>query len=350
MKKKSINDILTKDASVEEVGTLLSGITAQLRKNLRLLLMLPLTLGLLGFLVGLFVLDTKRRAVYIIAAEEETTSAMEGLMAQFGIEIGGANPGGVFRGESLAHLFTTRTMIEKALLKKIPYHGDSIISAELFFRNSRISNRNIFDNVEFNTDRSKHDILTDSALYLTYRYVNNEVLDVVIPHKRMGFIYVKCVHADPKLAVEFSKLLIGTVTDFYVNSITTKARQNLDLLQAEADSVRALINNNLSITAMEHDLNINPLWQSMRIDHNRAMIDLQVAVTLFGEIVKNLKLAEIALRRQTPFITIIEKPRFPLETVGITDIQLGASFFLLGLLIVLYISVRQYNKKQMSAQ
>lgn len=350
MTKKSINDILTKDASVEEVGTLLSGIALQLRKNLRLLLTLPLALGLVGFLIGYFVLDTKRRAVYIIAAEEETISAVEGLMAQFGIDMGGGNPGGVFMGESLAHMFTTRSMIEKALLQKIPYHGDSITAAELFFRNTNYSNRRVFKNVEFNSDRSMHDAITDSALYLTYRHVNDEVLEVAKPHKRMGFIYVKCLHSDPKLAVEFSEVLINTVTDFYVNSITTKARFNLDVLQAEADSVRAMINKNLAATAMEHDLNINPLWQAMRVDHNRAMIDLQVSVTLFGEIVKNLKLAEIALRRQTPFITIIEKPRFPLETVGVTDVQLGAVSFLLGLLIVFYISVRQYNKKQTPAQ
>jgi hypothetical protein len=67
---------------------------------------------------------------------------------------------------------------------------------------------------------------------------------------------------------------------------------------------------------MESDLNVNPLKQSLRVNQNRKMIDLQVSVALYGEIVKNLKLAEISLRKQTPLIQVIDSPIMPLDESG----------------------------------
>jgi len=76
------------------------------------------------------------------------------------------------------------------------------------------------------------------------------------------------------------------------------------------------MNQNLSSNAMESDLNVNPLKQSLRVNQNRKMIDLQVSVALYGEIVKNLKLAEISLRKQTPLIQVIDAPTMPLDESG----------------------------------
>jgi uncharacterized protein involved in exopolysaccharide biosynthesis len=78
----------------------------------------------------------------------------------------------------------------------------------------------------------------------------------------------------------------------------------------------------------------------MRISHNRAMIDLQISITLFGELIKNLKLAEIGLRKQTPLVQVIEAPRYPLERTGFKPWQLGLFGFFVGLFIAFYISTK----------
>ncbi|MDG1220801.1 MAG: hypothetical protein P8P01_05270, partial [Schleiferiaceae bacterium] len=52
-------------------------------------------------------------------------------------------------------------------------------------------------------------------------------------------------------------------------------------------------------------------------------------VALYGEIVKNQKLAEIGLRKQTPLIQVIERPAFPLDRNGLNWWQfmlVGAAF------------------------
>lgn len=345
MENKSWTDILTKDASFEEIMSFAKQSATHLRANLGKLIVFPLLIGLLAFLLGLTVYKQKQKAVYIIAAEEETSAGWEGLLAQFGLDIGGSNPGGVFMGESLVHLFQTRSMIERALLTPVPYKGAEVIAAELLFKSTRHAHKKVFKGLEFNTNRDQQDRLADSALFLTYKYVRAKVLNVSKPEKKMGFIYVNCIHSDPDIAMGFSKVLISTVTTFYIESLTQKARKNLDVLRTETDSVQAILTQNLKTTAFESDLNINPLWQAMRITHNRAMIDLQISIALFGELIKNLKLAEIGLRKQTPLVQIIEAPRYPLERVGFKPWQLGVFGLVAGLLLALYFTLKQFNKK-----
>ena len=94
-----------------------------------------LLLGILaGSLYGLTKGGPRYNAEYIIAAEQEKSSGWENLLAQFGMEVGGTNPGGVFVGESLVRLFTVRSSVEKALL--LPYKGSVIeknLLADMFF-------------------------------------------------------------------------------------------------------------------------------------------------------------------------------------------------------------------------
>ncbi|MBK9292047.1 MAG: hypothetical protein IPM52_10545 [Bacteroidetes bacterium] len=276
-----------------------------------------------GYLAGHFLLKPKYRAVYIIAAEEEQTPGIERLAAQIGLDMGLSNPGGVFRGESLVHLFLTRSMLERALLTPIEHNGVSTTPAALFFAGTSHAGKEVFKEVKFVPNQRDVDPLADSALYLTQKYLREKVLSVDKPDKKMGFIYVRVTHRDPLLAATFSKLLINTVKDFYIESVTVKARNNVEVLRNEADSVQKLLLGNLVASATATDLNINPLWERMRIEQNRSVINLQVTIALYAELMKNLKLAEIALRKQTPLIQVIEEPRFPLERAGLKPWQLA---------------------------
>ena len=93
--------------------------------------------------------------------------------------------------------------------------------------------------------------------------------------------------------------------------------------------MEALLYSNMYRSAEAGDINVNPLHQRLRVDQNRALVDLNVTVALYGEIVKNQKLAEIGLRKQTPLIQVIERPIFPLNRNGLNWWQfmlVGAAF------------------------
>jgi hypothetical protein len=343
---EAVSKSLQQETNLGDLGALLVVLLATARKRFIFVTTFLVLGGILGWL-GTFVLPpVEQKAVYMIATDEEGSSpAWESLLAQFGLDVGGGNPAGVFQGESLVALFQTRTMVERALLQKVLLHGDSVLLATEVFKRTKHSKKPEFAQVVFAYPREKQDVLADSALYLTYKYVLKKMLSVVKPEKKQTFIHVSCTDVDPAVATAMSTSMISTVTGFYVETLTQKARTNLDILRNQADSVQRTLNRNLSITAELGDENINPWRQSARTGQNRAVIDLQISMAVFGELNKNLQLAEIGLRKQTPLIQIIESPTYPLEKVGLSRLKVIALGLLLGLIAAFYFIYKQLRNQ-----
>jgi len=268
----------------------------------------------------------KYSAQFIVAAEQQKSSGWENLLAQFGMEVGGANPGGVFVGESLVKLFSLRSLTEKALLmpfdKNSPY-GPTF--ADKFILDLPKKVRTQLSGYRFdkrNSSRSKERFdskvnnVTDSALFYLYKYVTKEVIQATKPDKKQTFIHVNCQHLNDTLAIRFSEAMIKTVTNKYIYSITRNVRKSLLVLRTEADSIKAVMDDNIARNARNMDFNINPLQQQAKIEQNKSLIDMQISISLYGEVIKNLKLAELALKKQTPLIEVVDEPHFPLEKIG----------------------------------
>ena len=291
--------------------------------------------SVLAGIYGKFVGQQKYNAEFIIAAEQEKSSGMENLLAQFGMEVGGTNPGGVFVGESLVRLFTVRSSVEKALL--LPYKGSGIdkkLLADMFFEDLNQSTRGQLRNVKFFQDPKRHNTATDSALWFLYKHINKNVLTATKPDKKLTFITVSCKHLNDTLALEFSKAIIQVVTDKFIQAITRNVRKNLLVLRREADSIKKVMDYNIVRNANNMDYNINPLQQTAKIEQNKSLIDMQISISLYGEIVKNLKLAELALKKQTPLIEVVDIPHFPLEKLGLSQWMYAVLGALGGLVFV----------------
>lgn len=336
---------LQSDASL---GTIVQGLENGFRlvqKNWRLLLIFPVTFAFLGLLAGFLFNNDVKKAEFIIAAEEQGPSGMENLLAQFGLDVGGSNPGGVFEGESLVKLFQIRSLVERSLVTEFNHKGKKQLLAEAIYATMEESQNLKFKDVRFHLDRTENNAITDSALYLMYKYVKKEMLSVSRPDKKQSFVTVSCVHGDPEIAIATSANIIETVTNYYVETLTKKARHNLNVLKLEADSIQQALNKNLYVNAANTDLNLNPLMQSARVGQNRSLIELQISISLYGEVIKNLKLAEIGLRKQTPLIQIIESPHYPLETVGMNWVDFIFGGLGLGLLVAFYLIYKRERAK-----
>ena len=273
----------------------------------------------LGAFVGalLFVvIPRKHTAELMLAIEDEKSTGFENILAQFGIDVAGSQAGGIFQGESLIQLFKTRYLLERTLLTEVTIQGKSEILANRLFPSTRWAHKRKTSGVTFTADRETFTPLQDSVLLLLRDHVEAKILSAEKPDKKQSIIRVRAVHADKHFAKAFVETLVANTSEFYVESLTAKARGNLDVLKREADSVEALLSTHMVRSAVAGDVNVNPLRQTLRVTQNRALVDLQVTVSLYGEIVKNLKLAEISLRKQTPLIQVIDPPRFPLKKTG----------------------------------
>lgn len=308
-------------------------------KAYRWFILIGLLLGFGGGAIWGLLHPPKYKAEVMIAVEDDDSSGWQNLLQQFGIDMGGNNPGGIFKGESLVQLFKTRGQIERTLLREVEIiEGEKPeVLANAVFRNSKLSKKSVFEGITFTSDRSQFTPLQDSLLMLLHEEVRDEMLQVVKPENKLSIILLSITGRDKNLARALAVTAVNNTAEFYVETLSKKARLNLEVLRREADSVNTVLNGNLGSSAYYSDININPGRASLGVSQNRSLIDLQVSVALYGEIIKNLKLAEIGLRKETPLIQLVDMPSFPLPQVGFRWWEFAMGGLALSLVLVLVV-------------
>lgn len=308
-------ELLQRGITLEDLTGLVHWALARLGRDWKRITILALVGGLVG-LGGLILKPAKYKATMMIAVEEGETSGWQNLLAQFGLDVGGLNPGGIFEGESLVQLFSTRYMVERSLMDKAYLNGDSILLVNYLYPYTEWGEDSEFANVVFPDHRADFTPLHDSLLLEIKGHVTSGILDVYKPDKKLSLINVNVIHQDKYFAKAFTEAIVANTLDYFLESITEKARGNLEVLRAQRDSAKAEMTKALVANASAYDNVVNPLFQSGQIDQYESFVNLQVANALYVEISKNLTLAEIGLRKQTPLIQVVERPNFPLQRSG----------------------------------
>lgn len=311
----SLNELLQRGFNLDDVKALSAWAVQRVLSSWKRLVLFG-ALGALVGLAGLVLKPAKYKATMMIAVEEGESSGWQNLLAQFGLDVGGLNPGGIFEGESLVQLFKTRYMVERTLLDKAYLGGDSTLLVNYLYPYTKWGQDPEFADVVFPAQRADFTPLHDSLLLEIKGYVAGEVLDVYKPDKKLSLINVHVTHEDKYFAKAFTEAVVANTLQFFLESITEKARGNLNVLRAQRDSAKAEMTRALVANASAYDNVVNPLFQSGQIDQYESFVNLQVANALYVEISKNLTLAEIGLRKQTPLIQVVERPNFPLEKSG----------------------------------
>ncbi len=82
-----------------------------------------------------------------------------------------------------------------------------------------------------------------------------------------------------------------------------------------SDSVRRALN--LAITGVASSVdanpNTNPARQVLRVPSQSRQVDVQANQAILTELVKNLEISKVSLRKETPLIQVIDRPILPLE-------------------------------------
>jgi len=272
-------------------------------------------------------------------------SQLGGLASIAGIEIGG---GGIFQGNNILELYKSRTMIQKTLLSEIEYNGikQLLIDRYLEFNNVRIE-WSKKQNLKALTFRNSKNLtrLQDSILGTIVNDINKNYLIVGTPDKKTSIIKIEVKAPDEFFAKAFNDQIVKNVNDFYVQTKTKKSLENVLILQQKVDSVRTVMNGAIYSAAIVADAtpNLNPTRQVQRVvPMQRSQFISETNKAILGEMVKNLELSKISLRKETPLIQVVDKPVFPLykERISKTKgIILGGLLF--GFLTILWLLLRK---------
>ena len=277
-----------------------------------------------------------------------------GLANSLGIDVGGGSGGSIFSGSNLTELFKSRSMVEKTLLYPVSWNGKTISLAEMYIQNNEWrknwTNKPEFASLSFlpNADRSLFSRAQDSILGVMYQSLSKEGLSVAQKDKKATIINIDVATKNELFSKYFCEALAKQVSDFYVNTKSKKARENMAILQRQTDSIRGELNGAITGVAIANDntFMLNPALNVKRAPSARRQVDVQANTAILTELVKQTELAKVTLRKEIPLIQIIDRPILPLkkEKFGkAKGIILGG--FFAGFLIIILLIVRRIFKQ-----
>lgn len=320
--------------------------------------------GIIGGVIGLTYAYLKKpiyKAELSFALQDEKSggglSSALGLASQFGIDLGGST-GGEFSGDNLLELMKSRSIVEKVLLTSVTIKGKQQTLADYYisFNNIRDNWKDdpSLENMHFlpNSDRLKFTLKQDSVLGMIHKNLITNNLTVDKVDKKLSIISLKVSSTNELFSKYFTETLAQVVSDFYVQTKTKKASQNVAILQRKTDSVRRALYIAISGVASSTDEspNANPLLQTLRVPSQRKQVDVQANTSILGELYKNLEMAKMSLLQETPLIQVIDKPILPLEKQRIGKaVGLAIGGIIGGLSLIILLSLIKIFKNIMNS-
>jgi hypothetical protein len=316
--------------------------------------------GLIGLTFALFEKPTYK-ATLTFAMEEDKGGSMGGLSgalglaSSFGIDLGGAGGGGAFAASNLAVLMKSHLIIEKVLLDSYNINGKTRTLADYYIEVEELrekwSKKPALQNVQFlpNADRSKFNRVQDSILFQLHKELTKkENLDIIQKDKKVTIVSIQVNSNDELFSKLFCEAVANETSEFYIQTKSKKARTNTNVLQKQADSVRTVLNNNITGVAREADnvYNLNPTLNVRSANSKKIQVDVTANTEVLKQLIVQLELSKITLRKETPLIQLIDRPVLPLEKekFGILKSLILGGFFA-GFLTVMYLIFSQLFRK-----
>jgi uncharacterized protein involved in exopolysaccharide biosynthesis len=310
--------------------------------------------GIIGGAIGIgyaFLTKPEYTANLSFALEDEKQggagglSSALGLASSLGIDLGGS-AGGAFSGANLIELMKSRNIVEKSLLNPITVNGKTQSFAQHYINfnelNKNWDSKPLLKGIEFipDADRSKFTLQQDSILGKIYESITgaNGLLRVAQKDKKISIISIEVKSTNELFSKAFTESIAQEVSSYYIEIKSKKARQNMEILQHQTDSIRAELNSAITgvAAAADNTFGLNPAMMVRKTPGTRRQVDVQANTAILTQLVTNLEMAKVSLRKETPLIQVIDKPILPLkkEKVGkLKSLILGG--FLAGFLTVL---------------
>jgi len=275
---------------------------------------------------------------------------MSGLASLVGVNLGSlGSTSGLFQGDNIMELYRSDRMIDEALLSPFDENElliDRFISFEKIEK--KWASKVDISSMDFSIPRENFTVSQDSVVKEVAKLVRENQLSVSKPDRKLSIIEVTISSKDELYALVFNERLVENVNEFYKETKTKKTSENLGILQSQADSVRAILDESIGAYASATDRipNANPLLSAATIDIKKRQIDVQATGAVYEEIVKNLEIAKVNHRNNSPLIQIIDSPRLPLERTEIRLVK-GMVFgcAIVGLLTLLVVYFRRLYQK-----
>ena len=332
---------------------------AYLKTQWKLIIGIAALGGTIGFVYASFQKPNYLATTTFVLEEDKGGGGLGGAMglaSSFGFDLGGGG-GGLFTSSNIIELMKSRLVVEKTLLNPVQVAGKEISLAEFYIQINELkegwAKKPALVNISFpvNADRSKFSLQQDSILQTISAGLTKENLVIAQKDKKVSIISLTVKTESELFSKLFCEQLLKETSDFYIETKSKKSRLNVDILQHQADSIRAELNSAITgvATASDNVYNLNPALNVKRTPSTRRQVDVQANTAILTQLVAQLELSKVSLRKETPLVQLIDRPILPLEKdkVGrLKSLILGG--FLAGFLTVLYLVFGQLYRKMVA--
>ncbi len=312
---------IDKEISIKELGRLIAKWITFLTKKWLFIGCACFIGAILGFSYAYFESPVYISECTFVLEDGEKSNALgayAGVAAMIGIDLNSGG-GGIFQGENILQLYKSRKMIQQALLSKDVFNGKEELLVDRYIEFNHLKDRwkstPTLSDINFNLPSSNFTLAHDSIMGKIVETINKASLQVNKPDKKLSIIKVEVKSKDELFAKSFNNKIVETVNNFYIQTKTTKSKENLTILQRQADSVRQILNSNIGgvARAVDENPNSNLAMLRLRVPSQSRQIDVQANSAIYQEIVKNLELAKVSFRKDKPLIQVIDEPILPLK-------------------------------------
>jgi hypothetical protein len=273
-----------------------------------------------------------------------------GLASMMGVNVGGSS-NGIFQNDNIIELYLSKKMVQKTLLTPINTgtNNELLIDRYIDFNKLREKweDKPQLKDIHFNLiGTKKFSRLQDSLLRDICTDIKKKHLSVTKFNDNVNMIKVEVKAGDEVFAKSFNDNIVKNVNDFYIQTKTKTSFQNVRILQHQTDSVRNALNGAINTSALIVDAtqNLNPTRQVLRVPAQRSQINAEANKAILTELVKNLELAKISFRKETPLLEVIDTPVYPLEENKINVIK---AFVAGALLMTVLVACILFVRKQL---
>lgn len=332
---------------------------AYLKTQWKLIMGIAALGAIIGFVYASFQKPSYQATTTFVLEEDKGGGGLGGAMglaSSFGFDLGGGG-GGLFTSSNIIELMKSRLVVEKTLLNPVQVAGKEISLADYYIQINKLkegwAKKPALANINFpiHADRTKFTLTQDSILQTISAGLTKNNLTIAQKDKKVSIISLTVKSENELFSKLFCEQLLKETSDFYIETKSKKSRLNVDILQRQADSIRAELNGAITGVAAASDnvYNLNPAFNVKRTPSTRRQVDVQANTAILTQLVAQLELSKVSLRKETPLVQLIDRPILPLpkEKLGrLKSLVLGG--FLAGFLTVLYLVFGQLYRKMVA--
>lgn len=276
---------------------------------------------------------------------EEGSSPLGGIGSVLGSLGLGASSGGTYNPQKIVELSKSRLINHKVMMDSVIVNNvnDRLIHHLLTtYATSWQESIEKPDSIKFiDNDFESMDRTQRKTIQFVHKKIigsNQEAgLIKVIPDIGTGIIRIEGRTVDEELTQNLIGELYRHVSMYYINKVTANPQQVVKNLTEKSDSVKSLLQSVEYQLANLKDRSLGTTLNRDRLKEEQLSRRVQMLSVIYGEILKNLGVAEFSLGNITPVFVVIDKPFLPLNKSSPKYLKSLITGMLAGLFIAITI-------------